>query len=132
MALNINVCERDRVYTWADLKPKQKNADLVAYEIARDIEQEQYREWTDKVDSWVANGQYEEMEEELDKCKRLELHAQQLHKQMYCEHPQSAMEDIGQDVFVGGEWIHRQHLICGLCGKEFHKPIVVNPMENNG
>jgi hypothetical protein len=119
MALTINVCERDRVYTWADLKPRRKNADLVAYEIARDTAQETYRNWCKKVDTWIERREYDEMNEQEDECKRLELHAQQLYKQLYCEHPDEALEEIGQDVLVGGEWYHRTHLICRNCGKEF-------------
>jgi len=116
--IGINVSERDRTYTWSDLKPKQKSADLVAYEIARDLEQEKYREYCKRVDEWIANKQYDEMNEFLDECKRLEVNARQLYKQMNCDHKD--LDTIGQDVYLGsGEWYYGEHYICCKCGKEF-------------
>ena len=122
MVLCIGLSERDRVYTWADLKPVKKHADLVAYEIARDAAEDKYRQWTGKVDDWIAKKQYDEMNEALDECKRLELNAMQMKKQMECDHPKECWEEIGQDVFVGGDFYHHEHWICGKCGKEFYNP----------
>ena len=113
----VGCSDRDRIYTWADLKPKQKSADLVAYEIANNAAQESYRNWCKKVDDWIAKGEYDEMNEQEDVCKRLELHAQQLHKQMNCPH--DVVDEIGSDRFIGGGWYHGEHLICRACGKEF-------------
>lgn len=120
-ALGVDCTLNDRIYTWSDIKPKHKTADAITYEMARDLAEEKYHEYTNRVDAWIACGQYDEMNEFLDECKRLEVHAQQLHKQMNCDHEN--LDEIGQDIFTGGGFIHREHLICRQCGKEFsHAP----------
>lgn len=82
MVLCIGVSEIDRTYTWADLPVKHLPPCVIEYRIARDKSQEMDREFCRKVDQWIANGQYEEMDDFWEQCKRAEIHALQLHERM--------------------------------------------------
>lgn len=101
-AIGINVTDRERVVGWEAVQPKHRSAAEVAYLEARDDSEARWRWFTSMVDSWIAVGNYERMQQEEASCKELEDKANSLHRQMYCKHVN--IETAGGWHFSGEPW----------------------------
>jgi DNA-directed RNA polymerase subunit RPC12/RpoP len=83
-------------------RPKHRTPAELAYIDARMEADEKWHNYTHMVDSWIANGMYQTMDEYEDLCKRLDLQEHILYKRIHCNHLEvDEMED---------------YLVCRNCG----------------
>jgi len=69
----IGLSDRDRTYTWADLKPKVRAPLEVEYIKAQQEADRLWKVYCQSVDLWVANQMYATMDEFEELCKQADL-----------------------------------------------------------
>jgi hypothetical protein len=77
---------RDPIFTWSDLKPKPITKAQADYIEQREIADEMERRYTEMVDSWIAVGNYNAMNEFSNECTKAAEKAHDLYLQIYCKH----------------------------------------------
>ena len=71
----IGCSDRDRTYTWADLKPKKRAPLEVEYIKAQQEAERLWKQHCQSVDMWVENRMYETMDAHEELCKQADLRA---------------------------------------------------------
>ena len=75
----IGCSDRDRTYTWADLKPKKRAPLEVEYIKAREEADRLWKQHCQSVDMWVENRMYETMDAHEELCKQADLKAHMMY-----------------------------------------------------
>jgi hypothetical protein len=86
MTLGINVTSNDPINGWESLKPSPISKAEAAYRTQRDIANEMERRHNEFIDSWIACGNYDAMEQSTIECNKASERAYELYKQIYCKH----------------------------------------------
>ena len=78
-AIGVNVSDRDRTYTWADLKPKKRAPLEVEYIKAQGEAERLWRQYADNVDYWLTYHMIDTMNEHEELCKQADLKAHMMY-----------------------------------------------------
>ena len=75
----IGCSDRDRTYTWADMKPKKRSLMEVVYIHARARADRLWKIYCQSVDMWVEKKMYNTMDEFEELCKQADLKAHMMY-----------------------------------------------------
>ena len=79
MTACIGCSDRDRTYTWADLKPKVRAPLEVEYIKAQQEAERLWRQYTDNVDYWLTYHMIDTMNAHEELCKQADLKAHMMY-----------------------------------------------------
>lgn len=123
MTLGINCTSNDPVFGWEDMRPPKRTPEEVDYIEAREAANEHWQNFYQMVDSWIAVGNNDAMENAKIKGHELDGVVVALYKRIGCPHHHTHIE--------GNQWFSHEtgsvedncQEICDACGGRvrFHK-----------
>lgn len=113
MTLGIGCTEREAPTTYEPTVRKHSALEI-EYRDAQHNAEHAWRNYTQMVDVWLANGDIEKMDAEEDACRQLDLKVGVIYRQLHCAHERTHVE--GRQDFIGGAYWDNTKEICDDCG----------------